>query len=94
MEKIKKISKGFALGIGFFLMLGVWSYQVAPSMTNLITDAVTLIPEPRFDNPVPQCSECVETRGINPRCINVCLQEVIFKTNYSTKNYLEFLTVK
>lgn len=90
MEKIKKIGTGFLLVLGFIAVLGIGTVKVMPMVSNLMVDAVSLIPTPQLDNPVPQCSECVVTRGLAPKCVNVCLQEVILK-NYAAKPYLQCL---
>lgn len=84
---MKKIGTGFLIMGGFVLALSWCLYQVTP-IGRLITNAVTLIPEPKIENPIPRCSECVEKRGLSPKCLNVCIQEVILPVGKPT---LEFL---
>lgn len=35
----------------------------------------TIVPKPTL--PANQCLECLEDNGLNPRCINKCIQEVL-----------------
>jgi hypothetical protein len=94
MEKIKKIGKGLLLTLVMVIAVGAWmTFHVTPMISHLLVDSITLLPTPTINNPAPQCSECLTNQGVAPKCVAVCMQEIIF-SKYTTKPYLQCLAGK
>lgn len=78
---IINISLGLALVVGA-VAYGVWFFT---PWTNLVSRSIVTLYPPKITNPMLNCVDCLETHGLNPKCLNPCVEDLLNGTLYQTK---------